>query len=113
NIALNCICAMNLRDATLPIGVVSLSGLNRQVFLLHRQQDVVITGGGAVFIGCITHAVLGAQFLDNAGVDLADGFFLRDFEETSTRFFGNPLENFLAIRARFLRMTLPAAGTAS
>src|SRR5208282_3135700 len=71
------------------------------------------TGGCAVFVGCIAHAVLGSQFLDNAVVDLADGFFLGDFKETATRFFRNPLKNLLAIGARFLGTTLASPATAA
>src|ERR1019366_3321140 len=50
--------------------------------------------------------------LDNAGVDIADGFFFRNFKETSTGFFINPLKNFLAIGTRALGRTL-ASATAS
>src|ERR1017187_420039 len=84
----------------LAICVVSVSRLHRKVLLLHRHLEVVITAGSAVFVRCITHAVLGSQFLDNAGVDIADGFFFRNFKETSTSFFRNPLKNFLAIGTR-------------
>src|SRR5208337_517848 len=79
------------RDAPLSIRVISVPGLDGQLFALHLQLHVVVAGGRAVFIGCIAHAVLGSQFLNNAGVNLADGLFLRDFEETPTRFLGNPL----------------------
>src|SRR4029077_1112043 len=69
----------------------------------------MIPGGCAVFVGCIAHAVLRSQLLDNAGVDLADGFFLRDFKETSTSLFGNPLKNFFTVGSRFFGMTLSSA----
>src|SRR5271165_3054036 len=73
----------------------------------------MIAGGSAVFIGCVAHAVLGSQFLRNAGVNLADGFLLSHFKETSAGFFGNPLKNLLAVGARFFRMTLAAAAAAT
>ena len=44
----------------LAIRVISLSGLHSQIFALHLQLDVMIAGGRAVFVGCITHAVLGS-----------------------------------------------------
>src|ERR1019366_153535 len=96
----------NLRDAALPVRVVSVSGLHAQVFPFHLQLNVMITSGCAVFIGRVAHVVLGTQFFDNAVVDLAHGLLFRDFKETSAGFFGNALENLLAIGVLFFGMTL-------
>src|SRR5207302_2983706 len=57
----------------LAIRVISLSRLHSKVFALHLQLDMMIAGGCAVFVGCITHAVLGSQLLDNTGINFAHG----------------------------------------
>src|ERR1035437_967026 len=103
----------NLRDAALPVRVVSVSGLHAQVFPFHLQLNVMITSGCAVFIGRVAHVVLGTQFFDNAVVDLAHGLLFRDFKETSAGFFGNALENLLAIGVLFFGMTLATAARIS
>jgi hypothetical protein len=78
-------------DATLPISVVSIPRLHRQVLVLRRELNVVITGSRTLLIGCVAHAVLGSQFFNDAVVDLAHALLFSNFKEPSTRFFGDPL----------------------
>src|SRR5204862_925487 len=65
------------------------------------------------FVGCVAQAVLRAQFLCNARIDLIDRLLLGDFVETAACFFRNLLENFLPIGPSLLRRTLTTAPATS
>src|SRR5712692_7199362 len=83
------------RDS-LPLGVIPVSCLHHQAFLFDGQADLAEPGIGPV--RRIAQAVLVAQLLLNAIVDLLDGLLLGDFKKAPAGFLRNPLENFLSVR---------------
>jgi hypothetical protein len=72
------------------------------VFLFHGQMEPVITDGVVGSVGRVAEDVLVMEFLVEVGIDFVESFFLRDFKETPAGVFGDLLENFFAVGARFL-----------
>src|SRR5271170_544176 len=64
------------------------------------------------FVGGVGEAVLVAQVFLDLGIDGVDGFFFGDFEHAAAGFFGNLLEDFLAVGALLLRIPVAAAAPA-
>src|SRR5271170_1368784 len=65
------------------------------------------------FVGGVGEAVLVAQVFLDLGIDGVDGFFFGDFEHAAAGFFGNLLEDFLAVGALLLRRVASTAATAA
>lgn len=64
---------MALNDGSaLTSPVISLTRLHDHVFFLDLQNDVVITLASSIFVGGKAEAVLGAQFIGDTGVGVAD-----------------------------------------
>src|ERR1700722_11404837 len=76
-------------------------------------MELVITDGGVGLVGRIAEDVLAAEFLVEVGVDFVESFFLGDFKETPAGIFGDLLENFFAVGARFLGAAGIAAASSS
>src|SRR5258708_31822663 len=57
----------------------------------------------------VSQAVLIAQFLGTGLIDFLYRLFLGNFKKTPARFLGNPLQNFLAIGTRLLRISSATA----
>ena len=82
--------------------------MHDQVFLLSRQADFVIADAGVRTVGRIANAVLIAQLFLNLGIDLLDGFLLRNFKEAPAGFPRKLLQDFFAVRMILLRKPAPA-----
>src|ERR1700719_1371457 len=77
-------------------------------------MELVITDGGVGFVGRVAEDVLAAEFLVEVGVDFVQSFLLGDFKEAPAGIFGDLLENFFAVGARFLGAAgIAAASSAS
>src|SRR5580704_15483159 len=75
-------------------------------------MDLVVADGVAL-VGGVGEAVLIAQVFFNFGVDGVDGFFFGDFEHAPAGFFGDLLEDFLAVGPLLLRRIASTAAAAA
>src|SRR6202035_860009 len=76
-------------------------------------MELVITDGGVGFVGRVAEDVLAAEFLVEVGVDFVQSFLLGDFKEAPAGIFGDLLEDFFAVGARFLGAARIAAASSS
>jgi hypothetical protein len=82
----------------LPPGIISVSSLHKQTFLFGHKTDLMITRPYIYSVRGIAQAVLAAELLLSLVVNLLYELFFGDLKESSSRFFGKPLKNLLAIR---------------
>src|SRR5271165_1230042 len=73
----------------------------------------LVVADGVAFVWGVGEAVLVAQVFFNFGVDGVDCFFFCDFEHATAGFFGDLLEDFLAIGALLLWRISPTASAAA
>src|SRR5258708_8264082 len=81
--------------------------------LLVRPDDYFVITCGVGFVRSKGEAVLVAQLLLNAAVDLINRLLFRDFEESPAGFLRDPFQNLLSIRTLFLRGSAPPTVTAA
>src|ERR1700675_2394570 len=80
---------------------ISVPRLHHQLFLFRGHMQLVISRS-RVFIRRVTQTVLIPQFLFNLRVNLFNGLFLRNLEQSPTGLFRNLLQYFFPINPLFL-----------
>ena len=93
----------------LSLCVVPISCLHDFIFLFGRNTDGVIAHCGPRPVRGVTEAVLIAQLLLNLLVDLLHRLLLGSFKKATARLFGESLQDFLAIRPRWLGISRVSA----